>query len=275
MATDSTGPSAAAASPPSTPTFSPPERIEDFPYPPTDLLESDGEPLESHWHVDEISLLLDVVYCHFQHRDDFYAGGNMFIYFNREQARNLDYRGPDFFFVNGKVSKTPMRRYWAIWDEGGRTPDVIIELMSKTTKTEDLTAKKEIYEKILKTYEYFCYDPDMHELHGWRLSGHYKAIEPNERGWLWSEELGLWLGIWQGEYLGFNLPWLRFFDDNGKAIPTFGEAARENADLEKQRAEAEKQRAEAETQRAEAAEQRAEALAAELAQLKAQLPRKP
>jgi Uma2 family endonuclease len=234
-----------------------PERVEDFPYPPTDLIDSDGEPLESHWHVDEINLLCDVVHCHFQQRDDFYAGGNMFIYFNRQQARDRDYRGPDFFFVNGKVSRTPMRRYWAVWDEGGRYPDVIIELMSKTTKNEDLTTKKEIYEKTFKTHEYFCFDPDTQQLIGWRLSGAYKTIEPNERGWLWSEVLGLWLGIWQGEYMGYHLPWLRFFDSNGSPVPTFGEAA--------------KQQAEAAKQQAEAARQRADALAAELAQLKAQL----
>jgi Uma2 family endonuclease len=219
----------------------------DFPYPPQDLIDSDGEPLETHWHADEIRLLLDVIYCHFQGREDFYAGGNMFIYFNREQARNRDYRGPDFFFVNGGVKRMPMRRYWAIWDEAGRYPDVIIELMSGTTRREDLTVKKDLYEKTFRTHEYFAYDPDSRELRGWRLNGTYEPIDADSRGWLWSEELGLWLGLWQGFFLGHEMPWLRFFHADGRLVPTF----------------------------AEAAQQRADALAGELAQLRAQTQKNP
>jgi Uma2 family endonuclease len=235
-----------------------------FPYPPQDLIESDGEPLESHWHADEINLLLDVVNCHFQGREDYYAGGNMFIYFNREQARNLDYRGPDFFFVNGGVKRTPMRRYWAIWDEGGRSPDVVVELLSQTTKQGDLTIKKDIYEKTLKTHEYFAYDPDSRELLGWRLGKTYAPIEPDVRGWLWSEQLGLWLGFWQGFYLGYDLLWLRFFDADGRVVPTFAETARQKADAAEQQLSIARQQADAE-------KQRADALAAELAQLRAQM----
>ena len=153
--------------------------------------------------------------------------------------------------------------------------------MSKTTKKADLTTKKDIYERTLKTHEYFCYDPDTRELFGWRLNGIYKTIDPNERGWLWSKELGLWLGVWQGEYLGYNLPWLRFFDADGTPVSTFSEAAQQHADAMRQRADAMQQhadamqqRADAMQQRAEAEKQRADALAAELAQLKAQFPPK-
>src|SRR5690349_6825156 len=70
------------------------------------LIESDGIPLESHWHVLQIHLLIDSISYWFRFRDDFYAGGNMFIYFSEEQARNRDYRGPDFFYVDG-VNRWP------------------------------------------------------------------------------------------------------------------------------------------------------------------------
>src|SRR4051812_22189150 len=87
------------------------------------LIDSDGEPLESHWHVLQIALLLNLVATYFRGRDDYYASGNMFIYYCVNQARKRFYRGPDFFYVNG-ASRLPLRRYWCVWEEGGRYPDV-------------------------------------------------------------------------------------------------------------------------------------------------------
>src|SRR5207244_3129600 len=94
-----------------------------------ELAAEDGENLESDWHRRCMNLLIEVIAHHLRGRTDFYVGGNMFIYFNLEQARNRDFRGPDFFFVWG-ASLEPMRPYWAVWNEGGRYPNVIIELLS-------------------------------------------------------------------------------------------------------------------------------------------------
>src|SRR5947209_5684265 len=127
------------------------------------LIESDGVPLESPWHVGAISLLIELLTWYWRARDDFYVGGNMFLYFSEEQARNRDYRGPDFFFVDG-INRFPSRPYWAVWQEGGRYPNVIIEFLSPTTAEEDRTTKKRLYERTFRTPEYFCYDPDTQRL---------------------------------------------------------------------------------------------------------------
>jgi hypothetical protein len=87
-----------------------------------DLAEEDGIPLESAWHLGCMNLLIASVLYHQRDRTDFYVGGNMFIYFNLQQARDRDFRGPDFFLVQGGVNLHPNRRYWAVWDEGGRYP---------------------------------------------------------------------------------------------------------------------------------------------------------
>jgi Uma2 family endonuclease len=147
------------------------------------LVETDGEPLESHWHVLQIAMLIDLVACWFRGRDDYYAGGNMFLYFSEEQARNRDYRGPDFFYVDG-ANRLPLRPYWAVWQEGGRYPDLIVELLSPTTAAEDRTTKKALYERTFHTAEYFCYDPLTDKLEGWRLGPRrrYRAIPADERG---------------------------------------------------------------------------------------------
>jgi Uma2 family endonuclease len=190
------------------------------------LIEPDGEPLETYWHVLQIGLLLELLACWFRGRDDYFAGGNMFLYYSEEQARSRDYRGPDFFFVDG-VNRLPMRPYWAVWQEGGRYPDLIIELLSPTTAKEDRTTKKTLYERTFKTHEYICYDPSSQLLEGWRLGARrrYKPMKPDARGWMWIEELELWLGPWEGVYRGYQMTWLRFYDRDGRLVPTGEEAA--------------------------------------------------
>lgn len=223
--------------------------LDAFPYPPTDLPEEDDVPLESDWHRLNMTLLIELVGIYLRGRDDFFVGGNMFIYFDAKQARDRSFRGPDFFFVR-EASLNPPRRYWAIWDEGGKYPDVIIELT--TTANVDYGIKKNTYERVFHTSEYFIYDPVEQKLQGWRLNGKdgYHDIPPNEQGWLWSEQFGLWLGLWNGKFQGKEDLYLRFFDKNGELIP----AALELADIERRRGEAEKQRADIEKQRADAAE---------------------
>jgi Uma2 family endonuclease len=238
----------------------------------TELISEDGIPLESPWHRACIALLIEVLSYAWRHRDDFYVGGNMFVYYSQEQARNRDYRGPDFFFVD-RVPRSPVRPYWATWLEGGRYPDLIIELTSPSTAEEDRTAKKALYEGTFRTREYFLHDPETHRTEGWRLDPgqRYQPIVPDARGWVWSETLQLWIGLWEGTYGEVTEPtiWPRFFTHEGELVALESDAQRQRADAERQRADAERRRAEAERQRAEAERQRAEAAEAELARLKA------
>jgi Uma2 family endonuclease len=222
--------------------------------PPDELLVSeDGAPLETDWHRIEIGLFVELVNQRYAGRNDFFAGGNMFIYFSAEQARNQDFRGPDIFFVWG-VSPMPLRPYWAVWKEGGRYPNLIVELLSPSTADEDLTTKKDVYEQTFRTPEYFCYDPEPRTLLGWRLNPEvYQPLQPNDKGWLWSEQLKLWLGAWNGRYLNRDATWLRLYTPEGGLIPTAEELGAQQA------GEADEQR------------HRAEAAEAELKRLKAQL----
>ncbi|HEV3005724.1 MAG TPA: Uma2 family endonuclease [Pirellulales bacterium] len=240
--------------------------------PNVELIDSDGEPLETLWHFAAISLLLDVVEFHLRDRTDFYAAGNMFLYYSEEQARNRDYRGPDFFFVD-HVDGRRRRRWWAIWEENGRYPDVIMELLSPSTAKTDRTVKKELYEQTFRTHEYFLYDPETDKLEGWRLGrkGRYQAIRPNKRGWLSCEKLALWLGHWTGKHKLVEGVFPRFYDEQERLVLTEAEAARQQATTEKQLAESEKQRADSEKERAELEKQRADQAEAELARLKARL----
>jgi len=227
---------------------------------PERLPETDGVPLETPWHHAAISLLIEVLTCLWHDREDFFAGGNMFLYYSKRRRQNEDFRGPDFFVVEGVERRRP-RESWIVWEEHDKYPDVILELLSRTTAEADLTTKKDLYEKTFRTPEYFCLNPENQRLQGWRLvNGVYQDIIPDPRGWLWSERLKAWLGTWEGEYLGQKGTWVRLYDESGRLVPL--------------NAEADKSKAEAAEMKAEAAEMKAEAAEMEVARLKALLAEK-
>lgn len=206
------------------------ERIE-VPEPPTDLPYEDGEPMESNWHRLQIALLVELIHRLWPGRTDFFVGGNMFIYYSARQVRDQDYKGPDFF-VAKDVDGSYDRDSWIAWEEDLRLPDVIVELLSPKTASQDLGPKKRLYERVFKTPDYFCCAKGATSLQGWRLrEGRYAPLTPNEDGRLWSEELQAWIGPWTGEYHGTTATWLRFFFPDGTLVPT-------NAEAERQRAEA-------------------------------------
>jgi Uma2 family endonuclease len=229
--------------------------------PPTNLPDDDGEPLESPWHVYNNSLLTAAYTASQGGRlTNSYIASNTFLYFSTKQLFNRDFRGPDVYIVKN-VDGSYERRYWAVWEEDGRYPDVIIELLSPSTEHVDLGFKKQLYEQTFRTPEYFCCGPEVERLLGWRLGqGVYQEIVPDERGWLWSEELQLWLGGWRGFYMGREHTWLRFYTSEGELVSLPEEAAHQQVLVERQRAET--------------AEQRADELAAQLQALKAELERK-
>lgn len=217
-----------------------------------ELPTEDGLPLESNWHRIQINLLVDNARQHWRGRTDFFVGGNMFIYYSMRQARNKDYKGPDFFVVKD-VDGAQNRRAWIVWEEDGRLPNLIVELLSPSTADEDLGSKKDLYEQRFKTPEYFCYDPDTHTLQGWQLvKQHYTPLKPNAHGHLPSEELDAWLGLWEGDYQGVRDTWVRLYTAEGELLAVGEEAERRRAETERQRAdvaEAEATRLRAELER--------------------------
>jgi len=210
-------------------TISPTTGVWDFlpPMPPTDLIFDDGEPLETNRHRIAMNVLIRSIHQALANRDDYFASGNMFIYYSSTQVRNRDFRGPDFFVVLG-VDGTTDRLGWVVWEENGRYPDVIVELMSPSTAQVDTGVKKDIYEQTFRTPDYFVFDPfNPNSLRGWRLdlSQGYQPLVPNDQGWLWCQQLGLWLGTWSGTIERVEAVWLRFYDAVGNLVLLPEEAA--------------------------------------------------
>jgi len=196
-------------------------------------LESNEPEMESSLHYAQLALLVACLEWLWRedgpaaHRD-FFIGANLTVYFSREQLKNRDFRGPDFFLVNNTV-KQP-RKSWVVWEEGGQYPDLIIELLSESTARIDRTLKKELYQNRFRTPEYFWFSPETLEFEGHRLVNlRYEPIQPNAEGWLWSYALNLYLGVQDGI--------LRYFTDSGELVPTPEEAAAQ-AQMQMEQAEA-------------------------------------
>ena len=233
----------------------PPPRSEDLPY-------DNGEPLESNRHRLQMNLLLESLDRAWAERDDYFAGGNMSVYFSETHARQNDFPGPDVFVVLNTYRRD--RRSWVVWEEEGRTPDVIIELLSPQTEHVDRGEKMNFYARTLKVSTYYLYDPWTFVLEGYTLDEttlRYRRIDQDADGLLPCDRLELRLGVFEGTYHACRNPWLRWVGRDGP-LPTNAEACateRQRANAEKQRADAEKQRADAEQQRADAEQQRADA----------------
>jgi Uma2 family endonuclease len=234
--------------------------------PPEDLIFDDGEPLETNRHRQAMNVLIRSMLTAFADRNDYFAGGNMFIYYSSKQVRNRDFRGPDFFVVLD-VDGTKERQGWVVWEEDGRYPDVIVELISPSTAAIDLGIKRQIYAQTFRTSDYFVYNPfDPNFLRGWHLDSNqiYQELVTNDQGWLWCQRLGLWLGNWTGEIDGITATWLRFYDSQGNLVLLPEEAAEkalQQAQAQAQQAQAQAQQAQTEAQQAQAQAQQAQAQA--------------
>ncbi|MGD2181913.1 Uma2 family endonuclease [Lusitaniella coriacea] len=183
---------------------------------PSDDLYSDEAPLETELHLEQIMLFLKCLKWLWQDRNDFYAAANLTIYYSRNKRKDEYFRGPDFFVVLNTERK--IRKSWTVWEEEGKYPNFILEILSESTAKNDRGLKKELYQDTFRTPDYFWFDPYTSEFTGFHLvDGKYEPLEANEKEHLWSQQLGLYLGIEQGL--------LRFFTPEGKLVPTPEEKA--------------------------------------------------
>ncbi len=192
--------------------------------PPTNLY-SDEPPLETDLHRRQIDLLIRLLEYWWRNRNDFYISGNLTVFYSAEQLKTRDFRGPDVFIVLNAEKRD--RRSWAVWEEGGRYPNVVIELLSASTATVDRTTKKDLYQDVWRLPEYYWFDPESLEFKGFQLvNGTYQGIVPDGAGRLPSAELGLALGIHERQ--------LRWFTAEGELVPFPEEIERQAKEQERQ-----------------------------------------
>ena len=181
------------------------------------------------------------------------------------------YVRPDWYAVVGIPAESPreLKRSYVIWQEG-IVPFLVVELLSPGTEDNDLglrsgdatgkPVKWEVYERMVRVPYYVTFSRYTNEMRVFRLVAVRYEELTDHQGRFWMPEVELGLGLWQGTYHGEDRLWLRFFDVDGRWIPT---------PLEKERSEKEEALEMAETERLEkeAALEKAEKLAAKLKEL--------
>ncbi|WP_082429406.1 Uma2 family endonuclease [Pseudanabaena sp. 'Roaring Creek'] len=176
---------------------------------PTNLY-SDEPQLETDFHREQIDLLIRLLKYFWHDRHDFYISGNLTVYYNQKQLKSRDFAGPDIFVVLGTEKRD--RRSWVVWDEDGKYPNLVIELLSNSTAIVDRGMKKQLYQEVWRVPNYFWFHPETLEFAGFHLvDGKYEVITPNHDGLLWIHQLDLYLGIYENQ--------LRWFTPDGEVIP--------------------------------------------------------
>lgn len=234
--------------------------------------ESDGKPMaESDLHRKIGAYCIEVLDYYYRSNADVYVAGNNMLYYVQGQPRR--FVSPDVYVVLDIEKRD--RLLYKTWEEAGRFPNIVIEITSKSTQTEDINGKFELYRDTFQVPEYFLYDPTNDYLRpsliGYRLvDNDYVQVMPEADGRLHSEQLGLDLKEESGR--------LRLFAPNGSSpLETYAEA-RDRADAESRARIAATERAETESRRADAEAERANSEAkarveaeAENARLRAEL----
>jgi Uma2 family endonuclease len=129
-------------------------------------------------------------------------------------------KAPDWVYIPSvkPISEGKIRRSYTPHVEG-EIPKVAMEFMSETEGSEYSInpyypyGKWYFYEQILEIPVYIIFHPKTGKLDVYRLqSGKYQIQQPNNNSLYWLEEIGLFLGVWQGQKAEVNAYWLRWWD---------------------------------------------------------------
>ncbi len=101
----------------------------------------------------------------------------MTVYYNEQQLKTRDFCGPDIFVVMDAEKRD--RKIWVVRGEGGKYPNLVIELPSNSTARVDRGKKKQLYQDVWRLPNYFWFEPDSLEFAGFKLvDGQYSGDCP-------------------------------------------------------------------------------------------------
>ncbi|HEX2223937.1 MAG TPA: Uma2 family endonuclease [Thermoanaerobaculia bacterium] len=157
---------------------------------------SDGKPMaETGLHRSEMMYAIEALQEHFLDVPDVYVSGNLLLYYVEGDPRRSI--SPDVLVAKGVADAKTCRDVYKVWEEG-QAPCWVLEVTSKSTRTEDLRKKMDLY-RDLGVEEYFLFDPREEYLHpslqGFRLArsrgSEYRPLPLDVDGSLVSPVLGV------------------------------------------------------------------------------------
>jgi Uma2 family endonuclease len=203
--------------------------------------DSDGQPMaEDTLQFKWIVVIKEGLEAVFRTDPEVFVAGDLFWY-PQEGFPNVR-TAPDAMVVFGRPKGH--RGSYKQWEEGGRAPQVVFEVLSPGNRFGELLRKFVFYERF-GVEEYYLYDPDDGDLEGWVRGPSGLEQVPQMHGFT-SPRLGIQFQPGEGA-------------DNLKILGPDGQRFLSYVELVEQR--------EAERQRAETAEGRAARLAAQLRSL--------
>lgn len=221
----------------------------------TQLPESDGSIVQNFQeHPQSILLTLSIweVLHNLQPDGQFCIGQDSGIYWWITEPPLDGCKAPDWFYVPNvpPMLDGQIRRSYVLWQEI-IAPLIVLEFVSgnglEERDTTPMSGKFWVYEQAIRVPFYGIYEVSKASVEVYNLvNGRYQLIAANDRDRYPITPLGVELGIWQGRYQNVELPWLRWWDEQGNLLLT-GEERVEQERIAK-----------------ELAQQRAERLAAQL-----------
>ena len=170
---------------------------------------SDGNPMaETKRHMIATVDAWQRLEHYFRDRLDVFVGADQLVYYAEGDPRQSV--APDVFVVLG-APKLPPRDTWRVWEEGGKTPDFVLEITSGRTRRADEGRKRRLYQR-LGVGEYWQYDPTGDYLDpvlkGQRLrNGRYRRIvgvAARDSSLRFRSDLGFELRLAEGELILFD-----------------------------------------------------------------------
>jgi Uma2 family endonuclease len=217
--------------------------------------------LPDQFHLFQPQLLSDTFRPPNYPSDQIFTASNMYIYYDSRYP--LWHKSPDWFAVLGVPSlyeNRDLRLSYVVWQESVH-PYIVVELLSPGTEKEDLgqtlrnaekpPGKWEVYEQVLRVPYYAIFDRYQSEFRMFQLNGS-RYVEVNLLDYrFWISDLELGLGVWEGSYKNVEMPWLRWYDQDGNWVLTPTEQEYQRAENERQRVEEERQKLEQERRKTE------------------------
>jgi Uma2 family endonuclease len=177
---------------------------------------------QNHLLTDSLLPLLDQLFP----EGDYFIGEDCGIYWQLADPPERGVKAPDWFLVPEvpRLLDGQMRRSFVSWQEAVN-PLVILEYASGDgTEERDQTpneGKFWVFERRVRSPFYGIYEPNSGGLEFYVLSARrYARAQPNEFGRFPIQTLGVELGVWQGVFAGYQMSWLRWWDQRGILLPT-------------------------------------------------------
>ncbi len=173
------------------------------------------------------------------HPDGQYAiGQDSGIYWRLTEPPEQGCEAPDWFYIPNvsPLLEGERRRSYVMWQEI-IAPLLAIEFVSgngadERDRTSPFSSEEAkggkfwVYEQAIRIPFYAIYEVEKASVEVYQLLGNrYHLCQPNDRGHYPIPELGVELGIWQGNFMNQTFPWLRWWDNAGKLLLTGEERA--------------------------------------------------